>query len=81
MGLKRARALFFVLFDSFTLGGAIGYDSPLKWKFNLDCTLHKRSKGYRIYICASSMERFREISIQTFRLVPYLKYSNTLYTQ
>jgi hypothetical protein len=66
MGLKRARALFFVLFDSFTLGGALGYDSPFKEQFNLDCTSHQKGKWVSIYIRTSSMERFRSIVLPYF---------------
>ena len=64
---------FILSTDNFTKDENLSLIKILKYKFNLDCTLHKREKiKYRIYIKANAMSTFKNL------VAPYF-HSSMLY--
>jgi len=54
--------------DSFKVQDVVRLMNVLKIRYNIDCTLHKESKSYRIYIRAQSMPLLRSIVSPYFHL-------------
>lgn len=52
---------FYLNTQSFTKEENIFLIKNLKDKFNLDCTIHKDKKNYKIYIKANSMPHFKSL--------------------
>jgi hypothetical protein len=57
---------FYLCTDSFTLDQVELLVNILKSNFALECSIHKKGKGHRIYIKACSMDRFRSIVAPNF---------------